>query len=69
MADQLAKYEERKKRMLDYLKLKLEEGDFHGVQDAASDIRDIEGEIKGYLAARSNITEYRPGICVTEIRT
>lgn len=33
--------------MEDYLHLKLRENDMHGVQDAASDIRDIDAEIAG----------------------
>jgi hypothetical protein len=33
--------------MVEYLKLKMEEEDWHGVQDAGSDLRDIESEIKG----------------------
>lgn len=51
MSDQLKKYQERKEQMIAYLKLKLEEQDWHGVQDAASDIRDIESEMKGYESA------------------
>lgn len=30
-----------------YLRLKLHEEDWHGVQDAASDLRDIDAELKG----------------------
>ena len=33
--------------MLEYLEVKLDENDMHGVQDAASDIRDIDAEIAG----------------------
>lgn len=33
-------------QMTDYLTLKLEEGDYHGVEDAASDIRDIVAKIE-----------------------
>ena len=33
--------------MVEYLRLKLDEDDMHGVQDAASDIRDIDAEVKG----------------------
>ena len=36
----------RKETMQCYLKLKLAEEDYHGVQDAASDIREIEAAIK-----------------------
>ena len=33
--------------MLAYLKAKVEDADWHGVQDAASDLREIEAELKG----------------------
>lgn len=36
--------EYRKSIMLDYLLMKIEEEDWHGVVDAAMDIRDIEAE-------------------------
>lgn len=46
--------DERRKRLVEskeamsaYLLLKLHEEDWHAVQDAASDLRDIESEIKG----------------------
>ena len=35
--------------LLNYLFLKVQESDWHGVQDAASDLRDIESEIKGLM--------------------
>lgn len=34
----------RIRKMIDYLLLKVEERDFHGVADAAMDIRDLEAE-------------------------
>lgn len=34
------------------MKYKMEEADWHGVQDAASDIRDIESEITGLERAK-----------------
>ena len=37
---------ERKKIMIEYLRLKLSEEDWHGVQDAASDLREIEVELR-----------------------
>lgn len=43
----LKRLRENRARMVDYLKLKLEEEDWHGVQDAGSDLRDIDAEIKG----------------------
>lgn len=45
--EQLAK---RKEQMIQYLLLKVEEQDWHAVQDAGSDLRDIEAEMKGYEA-------------------
>lgn len=39
--------EKNKSLMISYLKLKLTEQDYHGVQDAASDIRDIDSMIDG----------------------
>jgi len=38
--------EERKITMIKYLKLKLEEEDWHGVMDAAADLRELEVEKK-----------------------
>lgn len=38
----------RRKRMVDYLLLKVDEADWHGVADAAMDIREIEAEINAY---------------------
>jgi hypothetical protein len=38
----------RRRRMLDYLELKVEEQDWHGVQDAASDLRDLDERIKAF---------------------
>jgi hypothetical protein len=35
--------------MVSYLLMKADEEDWHGVQDAASDLRDIEAEVKGLL--------------------
>jgi hypothetical protein len=33
--------------LLDYLKMKIEDEDWHGVQDCASDLRDVDSELKG----------------------
>lgn len=52
----LNKLNERKKGMVDYLVLKLKEEDWHGVQDAASDIRDIEAERIGYEKGKIELT-------------
>ena len=37
---------ERRERMINYLKLKVEESDWHGVADAAMDLREIEAKIE-----------------------
>lgn len=37
----------RRSLMTEYLTLKRDEGAWHGVQDAASDLRDIDAELKG----------------------
>lgn len=42
----VAKLQKRKLGMVDYLRLKIEEEDWHGVADAAMDIREIEAELK-----------------------
>lgn len=44
--EQIDKFKERKKRMIDYCLLKVEEEDWHGVADAANDIREIVVQIK-----------------------
>ncbi len=49
MDNYLKQLEERKKRMIDYLLLKVQEEDWHGTADAAMDLRDIESERLGYL--------------------
>lgn len=36
-----------KKTYLDYLLMKVEQADWHGVQDAASDLRDVDAELLG----------------------
>jgi phosphoserine phosphatase len=39
-------YEEKRERLIQYLKMKVEEADWHGVSDAANDLRVLEaGEI------------------------
>lgn len=40
----------RRLLMVSYLVMKVDEQDWHGVQDAASDLRDIESEMKGLEA-------------------
>ena len=34
-----------KARLVEYLKLKVEQADWHGVSDAANDIREVEAKI------------------------
>ena len=46
IAERIVKLEKRYERMKDYLQLKFDEGDWHGVMDAAADIREILIEIK-----------------------
>lgn len=46
-------FQEKKDIMVNYLKLKLEEEDWHGVQDAGSDLRDIESKEEGRREAES----------------
>ena len=43
----------KRKLLISYLIMKLEEEDWHGVEDAASDIRDNEAEQDGLRKARS----------------
>jgi hypothetical protein len=35
-------YEERHAKLVEYLKMKVEEADWHGVSDAANDLRVLE---------------------------
>ena len=46
LTEELASLFEQKQRMVDYLKLKLSQEDWHGVADAAMDIREIISEKK-----------------------
>lgn len=51
MNNYLEQLEKRKERMVQYLFLKIEEEDWHAVQDAGSDIREIEAAKAGYEKA------------------
>lgn len=51
-----SKLKRHRKTMMRYLLMKFEERDWHGVQDAASDLRDIESELKGLKMARKRPT-------------
>lgn len=48
MDNYLEQLEKRKDQMIQYLLLKVEEEDWHGVCDAGMDLRDIESEKLGY---------------------
>lgn len=39
--------EANRPRLIDYLKMKQDAEDWHGVQDAASDLRDLDSELDG----------------------
>lgn len=45
--EKLKEIEDRRRLMREYLQMKVEEEDWHGVQDAGSDLRDIEAELLG----------------------
>lgn len=46
MLDLENKLRVRKKKMLEYLMLKVEEEDYHGVADAAMDIRELDAKLE-----------------------
>lgn len=46
--DVLQKLKDRKQGMISYLLLKVNEGDWHGVADAAMDLRELETELRVY---------------------
>ena len=46
MIPTLEQLEQRRASMINYLKLKIEEEDWHGVADAAMDLREIEAKIE-----------------------
>lgn len=45
--DREAELQRQRAVMKGYLRVKLREEDWHGVQDAASDLRDIDSELAG----------------------
>ena len=47
LKDRIRTLKANKAFLIEYIKMKLLEEDFHGVADAAMDIRDIEAELKG----------------------
>ena len=42
-----AELEANRIRLIDYLRLKVDEGDWHGVCDAGMDLRDLDNELDG----------------------
>lgn len=52
MSNYTEQLQKRKNQMIEYLLLKVEEEDWHAVQDAGSDLRDIESELLGYKKAQ-----------------
>jgi hypothetical protein len=57
-------YEEQRRIYLDYLKLKIWEEDWHGVADAAMDLREVEAQ-HGFLRIKAPEAGASPkvGIC------
>lgn len=53
--DAMVRLEERRQKMLDYLNLKVSEQDFHGVADAAMDLRDIDSELLAWKQILANL--------------
>lgn len=49
-AERIAFLERKREATKADLLMKFEDGDYHGVQDCASDLRDIESELKGLRA-------------------
>lgn len=42
---------EQRKVLVDYLRMKVEAEDWHGVSDAANDLREIDAELRAIKAA------------------
>lgn len=47
--DRIAELQSWRPKLLEYCRLKLEQQDFHGVADAAMDLRDLDAEMDGLL--------------------
>lgn len=41
------KYQEQRTKLIEYMKMKIDQQDWHGVSDAANDLRDLDSEWKG----------------------
>lgn len=52
-------YEEHRNTLITYLHAKAEIGDWHGVSDAANDLRELEAKKKAIDEYRSGIDESR----------
>lgn len=52
MPDKIAQLQNSKAVRVEYLQSLIVEEDWHGLMDAAADIREIEAEIKGILYSR-----------------
>ena len=50
LSEAISVLKSRREIMRGYLSLKIEESDWHGVADAAMDLRDIESELKAFRA-------------------
>lgn len=50
----ISELQEQKKQLISYLLSKVKAEDWHAVQDAASDIREIEARLEVYLFLKSD---------------
>jgi hypothetical protein len=64
MNDQIAKLEVRRVRLHDYILMKLEERDYHAIQDAGSDLRELDVAVRMLEDEykRSQATNYSAGL-------
>lgn len=49
-------YEEHRAVLIEYLKAKVEQADWHGVSDAANDLRELEAEQRGKINGDARTT-------------
>jgi len=60
----MSDYEQKRKTLITYLKMKTDEGDWHGVSDAANDLRVLEASPRTYenqLTGIQNESNYKTG--------
>lgn len=50
--------EQRRMRLIDYLVMKVEQGDWHAVADAAMDLRELEAEMR----VRKEYIDWAPNV-------